>query len=91
MFRAAKLFVGDLEDVNDLQESLDARKVRRLVADGHTWLVREVAAPLADRRGPSSLVFDAEVVVRRVRQYPADWFKLSDEELYALTDHRRAD
>jgi hypothetical protein len=49
------------------------------------WTVRERAAPTYDRRASPDLIFDSAGAVRRVRDYPADWFDLSDEELYALS------
>ena len=36
------------------------------------------------RAGPS-LVFESETAVRRVRDFPADWRKLSDDDLFALS------
>lgn len=72
-------------------EKLDAMprstRVRTFDADGYHWTVREVPAPAFDRRGGSHLVFDAEVVMRRVRLFPSDWFDLTDTALYALTAH----
>jgi len=58
---------------------------RRLFADGEHWLVREIPAPAFDRRARTHLVFESGSVMRRVRQFPADWDKLSDEALYALS------
>ena len=49
------------------------------------WVVREVPAPSFDRRGGTHLVFDGELVMRRVRNFPPNWYLLSDDELYALT------
>jgi len=34
-------------------------------------------------------MFEAESVIRRVRVFPVNWHELSDEELYALTEHIR--
>ena len=54
-------------------------------ADGTRWHVSE--RPYADydrRRGPS-LIFASDFAVRRVRDFPADWHTLSDEELLALS------
>jgi hypothetical protein len=62
-----------------------SRTVRLLAADGMRWVVREVAAPSFDRRGGTHLVFDGELVMRRVRNFPPDWYLLSDDDLYALT------
>ena len=41
--------------------------------------------PAFDRRSGMSLVFSSEGAMRRVRNYPADWMDLSDEELIALS------
>jgi hypothetical protein len=38
-----------------------------------------------DRRTGSSLIFASELAVRRVRDYPSDWFALSDSDLAALS------
>jgi hypothetical protein len=62
-----------------------SRKVRLLAADGLRWVIREVPAPQFDRRGGTHLVFDGELVMRRVRVFPADWYDLSDADLYALS------
>lgn len=63
-----------------------AEKVRVLAADGLRWMVREVPAPAFDRRGGTHLVFDGELVMRRLRIFPANWYELSDDALYALSD-----
>jgi hypothetical protein len=64
-------------------------RVRQLIADEQLWTVHEVASPQFDRRGGIHLVFESEGVMRRIRSYPANWFDLSDAELYALTDRIR--
>lgn len=61
-------------------------RVRQLEADGHRWTVHETAAPAFDRRTGTHLLFDCESVVRRVRNFPANWAELSNDALYALTD-----
>ena len=38
-----------------------------------------------DRRSGNSLIFASDFAVRRVRNYPANWMELSDEELLALS------
>ena len=68
-----------------LARPVASRKVRLFVADGLRWIVREVPAPQFDRRGGTHLVFDGELVMRRVRVFPANWHTLSDEALYALS------
>jgi len=62
-------------------------RFRRLLADGYRWVVTEVAAPRFDRRGGTHLMFDGETVMRRVRVFPANWYELADDELYALSLH----
>jgi hypothetical protein len=69
-----------------VRDETASSQVRRINADGFLWTVSEVPAPQFDRRSGTHLRFDAEVVMRRVRDFPANWFELSDEELYALTD-----
>lgn len=60
-------------------------RFRRLSAEGYRWLVTEVAAPRFDRRGGTHLMFDGETVMRRVRVFPANWYELADDDLYALS------
>ena len=64
---------------------------RRFHADGEIWSVREVTAPAFDRRGGTHLIFEGLEVMRRVRNFPADWTSLSDDELYALSLDIRID
>ena len=56
--------------------------------DGRTWIVREMPPAIYDRRGAPSLVFVTDDVMRRVRDYPADWFQRPDAELYGLSLRR---
>jgi hypothetical protein len=49
------------------------------------WIVREVPAPVFDRRGGTHLIFEGAEVMRRVRNFPADWLTLPDDSLYALS------
>jgi hypothetical protein len=53
--------------------------------DGVHWLVKEMSFSDYDRRRGQSLIFASDAAVRRVRDYPADWFELSDAELAALS------
>jgi len=55
--------------------------------DGRQWVVRELSPPVTDRRGTNSLVFATESLIRRVRNYPHDWYDCSDDELLALSRH----
>jgi hypothetical protein len=61
------------------------RTARQLVVDGAAWLVYELPPTPFDRRSSPSLVFESDAVVRRVREYPADWRRLTDDELFALS------
>jgi len=58
---------------------------RRVMSDGVLWLVFEVPAMPYDRRGTSSLIFESDTTLRRVRNYPANWRELSDEQLLSLS------
>lgn len=62
-----------------------ASRVRLLYVDGRDWKVREEPIPYADRRAGMSLIFESISLIRRVRNYPADWFDLPDEELFQLS------
>jgi hypothetical protein len=52
---------------------------------GQTWLVAEQPFSEYDRRSGSSLIFSSELAVRRVRDYPSDWYTLSEAALVALS------
>lgn len=71
-------------DGGDTAQPPRVAKTREFQADGRRWLVRE-STYSTDRRSGPCLIFDAETVIRRVRQFPADWHLLSDDELYALS------
>ena len=55
--------------------------------NGAHWRVWEVP-DMDERRARPSLIFESEAVIRRVRDYPANWSELSDEELYAASLRR---
>lgn len=65
-------------------QRMHARRVRNLLTpDGAEWTVFEFA--VWGLRGLTvSLVFDGEVMVQRIRDYPVNWYELSDLELAAL-------
>jgi hypothetical protein len=73
------------KDQDEIQQTPDSGKVRRISADGVRWLIKEVPAPSFDRRGGTHLLFDGESIMRRVRVFPNDWHTLSDKELYELS------
>jgi len=56
-----------------------------LDVDGARWRVFEQPFADYDRRAGLSLIFSSDSAVRRVRDYPVDWFTLSDVELVALS------
>src|SRR6478672_2954811 len=59
-----------------------ALRVRVFVdGDGTRWQVSERPFADYDRRRGLSLIFASDSAVRRVREYPTNWFSLSDEEL----------
>ena len=57
---------------------------RRLLVDGVVWSVRLYTWPY-DRRGAPDLLFESDAVVRRVRDYPQDWYALRADVLFALS------
>ena len=59
----------------------------RYIVDGdhRRWTVREIASNQYDRRDSRDLVFISRDIVRRVRNYPSEWFALDDDALYALS------
>jgi hypothetical protein len=55
-------------------------------ARGGLWEVRERPAPREPwARGASFLLFESSGIVRRVWDFPADWFTLADSELERLS------
>jgi hypothetical protein len=65
-----------------LEEAI--RSARQIVVEDVVWLVYELAFPF-DRRSTPSLIFENEHAMRRIRNYPANWCTLSDEDLFALS------
>jgi len=53
--------------------------------DGTRWQVKEMPFSNYDRRRGRSLIFWSEGAVRRVRDYPANWHELSDDDLALLS------
>jgi hypothetical protein len=67
-------------------ESQDAPPTRTFVdEEGQHWRVFERPFDSFDRRSGVSLIFTSDGAMRRVRNYPANWMELSDEELFALS------
>jgi len=61
------------------------RAARQIIVEGTSWLVYELPPAPFDRRSSTSLVFETESAVRRVRTFPADWRSLGDEALFELS------
>ncbi|HEY9228285.1 MAG TPA: hypothetical protein VIP11_16635 [Gemmatimonadaceae bacterium] len=57
-------------------------------ADGRQWVVREVPPLYVDGKDGGSLVFSSDHVMRRVRNYPLDWFDKPDAELISVSLRR---
>jgi hypothetical protein len=69
--------------------SLDRGPVRTVERDGVTWTVWEGhLGMLYDRHVGSHLFFESAAVVRRVRDFPADWATLPDGALMAVAERR---
>jgi hypothetical protein len=60
---------------------------RSFLHDGERWHAYEVHRPY-DRRSSRALVFECQSALRVVRDYPAHWRTLTDEELWALSWQR---
>jgi hypothetical protein len=74
------------EQRTGVSSSGEPSRVRSFTDDlGQDWLVSEQPFSEYDRRRGFSLIFASELAVRRVREYPSDWFTLSDSELAALS------
>ncbi len=67
--------------------SAPSRRVREIVVGVTLWRVFE-HVPQYDRRARTTLVFVSEGAMRRVRDFPAHWWELSDEELLGISWRR---
>jgi hypothetical protein len=73
-------------ELSTVAHSAEQTPIRSFIDDlGQTWLVSERPYSEYDRRTGSSLIFSSELAVRRVRDYPSNWFALSDSDLAALS------
>ena len=69
----------------------ERRKIaqRDIDAGGISWRVFEVeAAEWSWAHKARCLLFVSPEVIRRVWEYPVDWWQLSTDELYAVSWHR---
>lgn len=73
---------------DELLRSRTPSERHRVVAVGLTvWHVYE-HIPQYDRRSRPSLVFVSDVAMRRVRDFPAQWWELGDDALMAVSWRR---
>ena len=56
-----------------------------ITIDHEEWRIYELGPGSYDRRGGNTLVFETDGVMRRVRNFPDDWRKLSPAALLALS------
>ena len=56
-----------------------------IIVDHEEWRIYELAPGALDRRGSNTLIFESDGVIRRVRNYPANWRELSHAELLSLS------
>lgn len=59
-------------------------ETRCVAIAGDVWQIREDARTGPPSYGPS-LIFESDLIARRVRHYPADWRGLTYDQLYALS------
>jgi hypothetical protein len=74
------------ERVETASSSEERPRTRTYTDDtGLSWSVTEQRFSEYDRRSGYSLIFSCEFAVRRVRNYPSDWYTLSVHDLEALS------
>lgn len=76
---------GPIERVTSLTDSTPSHARTLHDSEGAQWRVFEQAFADYDRRSGLSLIFSSDAAVRRVRDYPANWFDLPDDELLTLS------
>jgi hypothetical protein len=54
-------------------------------ANGEDWEVFEAPLPAYDRRSGFCLIFESRDIIRRVRNYPSNWYDLSEGALRELS------
>ena len=69
-----------------LAHTRDAR-VRTVKVRGTVWSVFELA-PDRDTTSAPALVFECDGSAYRIHEFPAAWYGLPDEDLFALRYHR---
>jgi hypothetical protein len=79
--------MADLADDSSPAQTRGGESISRVffAPDGTRWHVSERPFGDYDRRRGLSLIFASDFAVRRVRDFPADWHTLSDEDLLAVS------
>ena len=60
-------------------------QAKRIMVDYVLWLVYELPPSPYDRRSTPSLIFENDLVMRRVRNFPSEWRSMTDDELFAVS------
>jgi len=77
--------MSEIRDADVTPRAADPRSRTFVDLDGQIWHVSEQPFSGYDRRHGYSLIFASDLAVRRVRDYPAAWFDLTEQELAALS------
>jgi len=78
--------MSEIRDQIDVTSRAAETRSRSFVDDdGQIWYVMERAFSDFDRRRGFSLIFTSDLAVRRVRDYPPNWFDLSEAALAELS------
>jgi len=77
--------MNDLHDVDAAPRAAEVRTRSYVDENGDIWRVCELPFSEYDRRNGFSLIFSSDLAVRRVRDYPADWFDLDERALAKLS------
>jgi hypothetical protein len=68
-----------------MSDSVDPVRTRLVEGGGHCWSVVEANYPTSTDPVGRCLIFSCDAIVRRVRDYPADWRSRSDRALYEVS------
>ena len=79
--RVSDFWISDQPSANGKPQISNGHS-RSVVHDGCVWAVSE--RPVPYHRDRWSLVFTSDRMARRVQNYPANWFELSDEALASI-------
>lgn len=74
-------------DIGDPADVAGPTRRRVLLIAGVRWEVRLFTSRY-DRRSRPDLLFESDGIVRRVRNYPTDWYALGDDDLFEVSAGR---